>query len=361
MRVLYDAQTFLRQRRGGISRLFVQLISQFDASPELGVVPQLPFRWSNNTYVTDDLPHRDLRRPPSWFPREALYGAHLMRRHRLPSNVDLVHHTYYSKQFLKSRGGTPQVVTVYDMIPELFKGAKEATGTHLQKRDYVATCDLVICISESTRQDMIEVYGNFAANVVTIPLSVDPLFQPNLKALSPLPDEYLLYVGKRLGYKDFELMAPAMANLKASGLELPVVAVGEPFSSHEQEHLAHWGVAHLFGTCQLADVDLARAYANATVLVQTSRYEGFGLTPLEGMAAGTPVVIADASSMPEVGGDVAHYFHPGDAESLAATLADLLTNDESRLVASCRGIARAKLFTPRLMAERTAEAYRSVQ
>lgn len=361
MRVLYDAQTFLRQRRGGISRLFVQLIAQFDASPELGVIPQLPFRWSNNTYVTDDLPHRDLRMPPTWIPRQALYVSHLVRRPRLPRAVDIVHHTYYAKLFLEKRGKTPQVVTVYDMIPELFRGTKEATGTHLRKRDYVSTCDLVICISESTRQDMNDVYGSLATNVVTIPLSVDPLFQPNLASLAHFPDEYLLYVGKRLGYKDFELMAPAMANLRALGLELPVVAVGEPFSSHEKEHLAEWGVVDLFRTCQLADVDLARAYANATVLVQTSRYEGFGLTPLEGMAAGTPVVVANASSMPEVGGDVAHYFHPGDAESLAATLADLLTNDESRVVAGCRGIARAKLFTPRLMAERTAEAYRSVQ
>lgn len=359
MRVLYDAQTFLRQRRGGISRLFAQLIAQFDADPGLGVTADLPFRWSNNTHVTNDLTHRALRRPPSWLPREVLYGAHLLRRPGRPSAADLVHHTYYSRQFLQERGHTPQVITVYDMIPELFAGTPEATGTHLQKRDYVSTCDLVICISESTRRDMVEVYGDLAENVVTIPLSVDPLFRPNLPSLPDLPHEYLLYVGKRSGYKDFELLAPAMAELKNLGLEIPVVAVGAPFSRDEENHLTRWGVSEIFRTHRLTDAELAQAYANATVLAQTSRYEGFGLTPLEGMAAGAPVVIADASSMPEVGGDVAHYFTPGDAESLAATLAELLSNDASRAEAGVRGIARAKLFTPQLMAEGHAEAYRS--
>lgn len=360
MRVLYDAQTFLRQRRGGISRLFAQLIAGFDANPGLGVTADLPFRWSNNTHVTKDLSHRGLRRPPSWLPREVLYGAHLLRRPGRPSAADLVHHTYYSRQFLQKRGHTPQVVTVYDMIPEIFAGTPEATGTHLQKRDYVSTCDLVICISDSTRRDMEGVYGDVAANVVTIPLSVDPLFRPYLSSLPGLPSEYLLYVGKRSGYKDFDLLAPAIAEVRSLGLEIPVVAVGAPFSRDEQDHLSRWGVREAFQTCRLTDAELARAYANATVLVQTSRYEGFGLTPLEGMASGAPVVIADASSMPEVGGDVAHYFEPGDATSLAATLGELLESDTSRAKAGARGIARAKLFTPQLMAERHADAYRSI-
>ena len=360
MDVLYDAQTFLRQRRGGISRLFSHLISQFDADPGLGVNVSLPFCWSNNAHITNDLPHRRLRKTPSWVPREVLYGAHLLRRSGGSRPVDLVHHTYYSRQFLRDRGRTPQVVTVYDMIPELFAGTPNSTGSHLHKRDYVAACDLVICISDSTRHDMEAVYGSLAKNVETIPLSVDPLFQPGLAPVPGLPEDYLFYVGKRSGYKDFALLAPAMAEVRAHGLEVPVVAAGAAFTHSEVDYLKRWRVADLFSARELADTDLARAYANATLLVQTSRYEGFGLTPLEGMASGTPVVIADASSMPEVGGDAAFYFKPGDPEDLARVLSSVLDSKDVRIAAGNRGVERARQFTPRLMAERTAAAYRSV-
>ena len=360
MDVLYDAQIFLRQRRGGISRLFSQLISQFDADPGLEVSVKLPFHWSNNDHVTHNLSHRRLRRSPSWLPREVLYGAHLLRRSVGPSPLSLVHHTYYSRLFLHDWGRTARVVTVHDMIPELFAGTQYATRSHLQKREYVATCDLVICVSDSTRHDMEAVYGNLARNVVTIPNSVDPLFQPSLARISSLPEDYLLYVGKRSGYKDFDLLAPAIAKMRADGLAVPVVAAGAGFTRSEIDYLKRWRVADLFSTRELADIDLARAYANATLLVQTSRYEGFGLTPLEGMASGTPVVIADASSMPEVGGDVAFYFTPGDSEDLAHVLSSVLNSDELRAAASDRGVERARQFAPDLMAERTAVAYRSI-
>ena len=84
------------------------------------------------------------------------------------------------------------------------------------------------------------------------------------------------------------------------------------------------------------------------------------MTPLEAMASGAPTVIANASSMPEVGGDVARYFEPGDAESLAETLEALLTDDTARAELGTRGVERARQFTPRRMAERTVAAYREV-
>lgn len=359
MEVLFDSQTFMRQRRGGISRLFSQLIAEFDADPSLGVAARLPFRWSNNTHLTQYLSHRSFRSSPAWVPRHALYAAHLLRTRQYESPVDLVHHTYYAPSFLSKPRKTPQAVTVYDMIPELFAGTPDSTGSHLHKRDYVATCDLVICISESTRHDMESVYGDLARRIETIPLSVDARFGPTHGRLAGWPADYLLYVGKRQGYKDFSLLAPAVAALKDAGLEVQVVAVGPSFSRQEREHLERWGVQDLFRTAQLNDRELAQAYANATVLTQTSRYEGFGLTPLEAMASGTAVVIANASSMPEVGGDAASYFTPGDPDDLAESVAALLLDGDLRASHEERGLERACLFTPDAMAWRTARAYRS--
>lgn len=360
IRVTFDPQTFLRQRTGGISRLFTDLVKEFDVDPGLGVHALLPFRHVNNAYVANELPHRHLQQSPQWLPREVLYAPWVLRGLSVPRNTDVVHHTYYSRRFLGSTGRALRACTVYDMIPETFVGTPSFTGSHLAKREYVHRSDLVICISEATREDMVHFLGQPSGHVVVIPCAVGPGFSPDHEPVESLPPEYLLYVGKRAGYKDFEILPTAMAQLARKGVELPVVVVGRPFSAEEQELLSREGVRSTFTQVQLAEGDLKRAYANCAVLVQTSRYEGFGMTPLEAMASGAPVVIANASAMPEVGGDVARYFEPGDPESLAATLEGLLTDEALRHELGSLGFERAKYFTTRAMAERTAVAYQDV-
>lgn len=357
MKVHFDPQTFLRQRAGGISRLFTDLIREFDEDPALGVAATLPFRISNNDSAAQDLAHRGIRATPSWLPRGVLYAPWWVRGSRLPEGCDVVHHTYYSRRFLGAPRGVRQVTTVYDMIPELFAGTAHFTSTHLDKRTYVETCDLVICISESTRQDMVSLYGDIARRTVVVPLAVHAGFQPGLAAVPGLPAEYILYVGKRDGYKDFGLLPQALERLRDDGLEVPMVVVGSPLTAAESENLSQRGLAQSVVHASLDDSLLRRAYANATLLVQTSRYEGFGLTPLEGMASGVPVVVARASSMPEVGGDVAQYFVPGDADDLARAISECLGDTALRHELSGRGVERAAQFSTRQLAERTAIEY----
>jgi glycosyltransferase involved in cell wall biosynthesis len=270
---------------------------------------------------------------------------------------DIVHHTYYSARFLGRTGRAKHVTTVCDMIPELFAGTEQFTATHLQKRQYVEECDLVICISESTRQDMVETYGDIARNVRVIPLAVQPGFGAGLPRLPDLPADYLLYVGARKGYKDFGLLASALERARSEGDVPPLVVVGKALTAEERDHLERHG--SLASTIQVAlgDDELKRAYSNCTALVQTSRYEGFGLTPLEGMASGAPVIVARSSSMPEVGGDVARYFEMGDADDLARALTEVLGDANLRENLRSRGLARAADFSVSKMAARTAAVY----
>ena len=360
MRVLYDPQTFLRQRTGGISRLFTDLIAAFDADPNLGVQPEISFRWSNNRHAADTLKHRGLRVTPAWLPRGVAYAPSWMRPSRANGPVDLVHHTYYSERFLGTLRGVPKATTVYDMIPELFAGSGIHTGSHLQKRRYVREADLVICISESTRTDMERLFGAPRGLVRVIPLGVQPGFSTGHPRLPGLPDDYLLYVGARRGYKDFALLPSALADLRGRGIDIPLVVVGQPFTRDELELIDSAGVAGRVAQRTLSDAALKCAYAHCSALVQTSSYEGFGLTPLEAMASGAPVVIAAASSMPEVGGSVASYFEPGDAESLASAIEAILTDSALNAKVRRLGVERAGQFTTRRTAELTAQAYRDV-
>lgn len=361
MRVLYDPQTFMRQRAGGISRLFTDLIVEFDRDLALGVEPEVPFTWTPNTHASQALDYRGIRATPDWLPRGATYAPWWIRGRTRASGLDLVHHTYYSERFLGSPRGAKQVVTVVDMIPELLASSNFYTGSHLQKRRYVETCDLIICISESTRQDMLEHFGTVGGEVRVVPLAVQPGFGPEHEPLVGLPLEYLLYVGARAGYKDFALLPQALQVLGSSGIDIPLLVVGKPFTAAETVTLKEHGVIDRVIQRRLSDGDLKRAYANSSLVVQTSRYEGFGLTPLEGMASGVPVVVANASSMPEVGGDVAQYFTAGDAEDLARVIQRVLTDSALRRGLALSGPVRAREFSTALMAKRTAEAYREAQ
>ena len=168
MKVVFDAQTFLRQRAGGISRVFTELIRGFDEDNSLEVEVRLPFQTTNNALLSASLPHRGLRTTPDWLPRGLLYAPAWLRGRRIQGVPDVVHRTYYSKRFLGAPSGAVQVTTIYDMIPELFAGTEGFTSSHLAKRQYVESCDLVICISESTRQDMTEVYGDIAHRTVVV-------------------------------------------------------------------------------------------------------------------------------------------------------------------------------------------------
>lgn len=360
MRVAFDSQIFLRQRYGGIARVFVDLIKAFTLEPALGVDAVTPWRWINNQLAVRELGQdRALRTGPSWLPRAALYGPAWLRG-QTASGADILHYTYYARRFLGKPGPSRRVTTVHDMIPEIFRGSGIATGSHLAKRQYVWSSDLVICVSDATRHDLETIYGAPPCRLITIPNAVSPIFAPRLPPLPGWPSDYLLYVGSRTGYKDFHLLAPAIEGLKKTGLAIPLMVVGSPLSAHERESFHRYGVAELVHQHALGDLELSHAYSNCTALVQTSSYEGFGLTPLEAMASGAPVVIANSSAMPEVGGDVARYFTPGSAASLSEAIAQVLDSDSLRAQLGTLGIDRASNFTVARMASRTASAYRSL-
>ena len=360
MKVAFDPQTFLRQRNGGISRLFTDLILAFDASAEVGVEALTPFRCVSSSYTAERLAARGIRRSPNWLPRQLVYLPSWVVGFRAPEDAQIVHHTYYDPRFLKPIGSRKRVSTVHDMIPEILKGTDDYTGSHLAKREYIRNSDLVICVSESSKRDLIEHFGEPKAPVVVIPNAVSSNFHPNQFALPHSPRDYLLYVGRRKGYKSFALLPEAVKLLTSEGLEVPVVVVGPRFDKDEESQLSQLGVRDLFRQRSLDDIGLQSAYANCRMLIQTSNIEGFGMTPLEAMASGAPVVVARASAMPEVGGEVARYFEPGDATSLAAAIRELLLDDDLCRRLSQQGLERAKHFSRFAMAARTAEAYKLV-
>jgi glycosyltransferase involved in cell wall biosynthesis len=357
MRVAFDDQIFHVQRHGGASRYFFELERELIASNHEVTVPPLVPRWTTNEYLLGGgvgrLPARPFRRPALMGFANALH---------LPRDIDVLHHTYYHPWYLRlPTRATRRAVTVLDMTPERFPQLF-ADNPHRAKREFVRTAQLVICISEATRADVLEFYGELDARVVVTPLGVDRVFRPGAPTPGWLPEAYVLFVGKRSGYKDFSILAKAFARAELpAGVSLLCVG-GGAITPEERRAVTDFGLTDRVQVVsrKLNDEELAGIYGRTLCFVFPSRYEGFGLPTLEAMACGAPTILADASSHPEVGGDAALYFQPGDADELSTRLRQLHGDPALRRRMREAGINRAAAFTWSRTAQLTAEAYRAI-
>jgi alpha-1,3-rhamnosyl/mannosyltransferase len=201
----------------------------------------------------------------------------------------------------------------------------------------------------------------FRRGVLEVP-DLDPATTPGM------PDRAgvrLLFVGRGDPYKNLEAAVRAMAILAGDprrGAELTVVG------GRDERYPGPWQLADTLGVAgrmralgPLSEDELAREYARADVLVAPSRYEGFGLPPLEAMASGLPVVCTRAGSLPEVVGDAALFCDPDDAASIADAVVRIADDPGLRAGLVARGRERAELFRWDTAARKTLEVYRMVR
>ncbi len=254
--------------------------------------------------------------------------------------ADLCH----TQHALPLRAPCPCVVTVHDVSfarePELM-GWKDRTVFRLVVPRAVRHADRVFAVSERTKADIVELYGVPPHRVVVTPNGVDPAFSPGSGTR-----DYILSVGAVQPRKS------QLAALEAAtAVGLPLVVVGPEKDAALAAELRNRG-ARLEG---YVDIErLAELYRGAACLVQSSRYEGFGLPVVEAMASGTPVVAVPDPALREVAGDAAVFVEVAElADGIRTAIAE-----RERLVAA--GIERARSFSWRATAERTLAVYREI-
>ncbi len=353
-----DEQIFAIQRYGGISRMFAELARRFVNGQEADVT-LLPFNAPVvNRYLLD---HPEVAVPLG--AREArsewtALARYLFRPRTRPS-CDVVHNSFYLPHGLAPVKGAKRIVTVHDMIPERLPQTRRRLDWLTLKRRYVDQADHIICVSDATRRDLVELYGPLRAPVSVVHHGVDERFHPAAPRLDFLPDRYILFVGNRDQYKDAPVLFEAFATLAGDHPDLSILCAGGAGLTHqESDWLAGHGIRDRVSQRYLSDEEMASAYAHAEIFVFPSRFEGFGLPALEAMASGTPVILARATSLPEVGGDAALYFEPGNVVQLAALMDNLLNNAEEQDALRARGLSRAALFTWKRSSASIADIYR---
>jgi glycosyltransferase involved in cell wall biosynthesis len=365
VKILFDYQVFALQSYGGASRYFVRLAQELAA---LGEDPYVVAPLHQNRYLSELAPGRVQGREASFLPSRAfrLIGGinraatlRWIRRHA----PDIVHETYFTAA-QDDVGNAGRVVTVYDMIHEKFgHELRPWDTTTARKRAAVARADHVICISHSTKNDLCEIFDIPDEKVSVVHLGFEK-FAPRHSHEGATPPErpYLLYVGRRAGYKNFDGFIRAVASRKRLKQEFDVIAFGGGgFSASEVDLISTSGfrqnaVRQVSGDDNL----LGELYRSAAIFVYPSIYEGFGLPPLEAMAHDCPVVSSNASSMPEVIGDAGEYFEPTDTDAMAGALERVAFDQSLRNKLTERGRARLSEFSWARCGAETLDVYRAV-
>lgn len=365
MKVVFDYQVFGWQVYGGVSRYAYELASHlaFNYQQDVSIIAPLYV----NQYLKNAPAKLNVKGVAvSQLPKTAkIYAVinrllfKLMVRKFYPQ---IVHETYYSENSVIPKN-VKVVLTVHDMIHERFNDSfTDADNLSKMKALAVARADHVICISEQTKKDLIEILGTDPSKISVIyhGFRLESKREPAIKVEFDRP--FLLYVGSRHGYKNFEGLLKAYAASPMLKNEFDLVCFGDgAFTSKELALIQQLGISNeRISQVSGSDILLAGYYQTARAFVYPSLYEGFGIPPLEAMSFDCPVVCSDVSSIPEVVGSAGEMFDPNDISSMQSALERVVSDSQLRRVLIERGRERIKLFSWEQCAQQTLDVYRKV-
>jgi glycosyltransferase involved in cell wall biosynthesis len=356
VKILFDTQIFDWQINGGISRYFVEVLQRLQAQPETEVL----FRVSHsyNTYIqsTPWLVNKPMLKGVNFKGKLRLLKKMNEKINRRYSNkmlrqntADIFHPTYYDPYFLPLLGKRPFVLTVYDLTHEKFFADNPSTRQTLAwKKQLIEAADHIVAISENTRKDVIEYYKVSPQKVTTVYLSGGFDDPGQLKKTADAPSissPYILFVGSRTGYKNFQAFVREAAPVLVKENISLVIAGGGNLNADESALLNKLGLANRFiALSHVSDTVLQQLYRDAMVFIFPSLYEGFGIPVLEAMQCNCPALLSNNSSLPEVGGNAATYFDPFTEGDMQLKLDTLVKDSEARTRMVKEGREQLKKF-----------------
>lgn len=249
--------------------------------------------------------------------------------------------------------GCPTVITVHDLAiyrnPSWFPG-RQPLSTRLVIPRSLGRADVVIAVSTNTARDLEDLFGVPASRIDVVPHGVSSIFRPMssedlavARARLNLPQRFILFVGTIEPRKNLATLLEAWAMLRHRPDLVIVGAWGWRYESiRERMGRLGDGVRHIDG---LDPAELPAVYNLARVLAHPAWYEGFGFPPLEAMACGTPVVVSDRSSLPELVGDAGLVAAADDPEAWRRALEKVIGDADLAADLKRRGILRAAQFS----------------
>ena len=290
------------------------------------------------------------------------------------SNCRLWHAPHYNAPVWKN---TKLVVTIHDVIHWIFRGQFFTPLQSAYARFFIQNAlrkaDRVIAVSQKTREDLIQYFNAPPGKIRVVYEGVSPLFfespkpeeRRELLAKYGLPEKFYLYVGLIKPHKNVKRLIDVYQKLRRDRkIDSALVLVGKKDKRYPAGYETLKNLKTEEGIHYMAGLDsekeLRSLYHSAHALVHPSLYEGFGLTVLEAMASGTPVIVSSAASLPEVAGDAAHYIDPHSVDSMAEALIEFEENSRRLENLAEKGKEQAKKFSWAKAAEETIRVYEEV-
>jgi glycosyltransferase involved in cell wall biosynthesis len=283
-------------------------------------------------------------------------------------DVDVFHSPAHSPKYALSPPAKRWVVTVHDLFTFKLDYSQESREKEMVALRVIERyASKVICVSNSTRNDLLEIIPSLQSKAVVIPEGVDEIFfadKLSIDVLSryKLKTPYILYVGAADPHKNLQRLIKVFSRL-AKKIPHNLVLAGKITDKHKalRDLTLELKIPDRVIFTDSIDADaLPSLYKRADLFVLPSLYEGFGLVLLEAMASGTPVVSSNISSIPEVVGNAAQLFNPVDEDDMYDIMYRTITDINRRAAMKANGIDRAHHFSWKKMAQETLQIYKEV-
>lgn len=362
MKVLFDNQIFSMQVFGGATKYYFELLKRIPSSDW-----DTTTLFSNNEYIRNQkLFHYFDFMPNQKFKGKAALMDFLNRPYTLYrlkyGTYDVFHQTYFSSYYFNAIKGKKVVTTFHDMNYSKYKDLYTNTLAHnvnaielLQKKS-LERADKIIAISHHTKKDLVDFWNINTDKIEVIHHGVDKNKIVNLNKSRIIPVPYILYVGDRNGFKNFARFIQAFAILNERFRDLKLVCTGRPFSAEEKSQIEKLHITDTIAQIYANEQTMAQLYRDAEMFVYPTYSEGFGMPILEAMVYDCPVVVSNASCLPEVAGDACLYFDPFQVEDMALKMEHLLTSPTLRTEIVAKGAVQLEKFSW----EKSANEHRAV-
>lgn len=384
MKILYDSQAF-SQTYGGISKSFCELIKNLPSD----IKWEIAIKQSNNIHLKQMNLVPNLQHPQisldNFITRQKFKGKsrlynlcnkifpnlptpeHINRRLEIEllkqGNFDIFHPTFFDDYYLPLLAKKPFVLTIHDMMPELFpQYFKQNDLQIINKRKLVKEAAAIVAVSKKTKEDVINILGVNPENITVI-YHGGPSINTHLLYESPIiKGKYILYVGNRTAYKNFKQLLEGFALFVQNFSDIKLVCTGPKFSQEElkliHEKNLSQKVKHYFAN----DTEIGNLYAHALTFVYPSLYEGFGMPILEAYAYGCPVFLSKCSCFPEIAGNAAIYYDTQIGEKDIASKLSMLyqLNSTERQSLINAGYHQLSLYSWKKSAKKLAELYKEI-
>ena len=370
MKIFFDHKIFSKQCYGGPSRYYVNLVNKLNELTKVDAKIFAPLHinfflssnFPNNIGISNKLPFSKTLDQFNSIKKQILKLNNIFNESHLNKfNPDIVHTTYYDEYFPKNSDNL--VITVFDLIHEIFSEDYGKKSKFLPKLNILRRAREIICISESTKKDLIKFY-NIPDEKISVTYLANSLSMSNKDEYKDniILDKYFLYVGGRWKYKNFNQLIYALNYNPKILNDLKLVIFGGGKLNDDEKKLFNKlninmnRITHINGDENL----LKSLYKNAEFFIYTSKYEGFGIPILESFSQDCPVLCSNTSSLPEVAGEAAIYFNPNDYTSISDAIEKITYSNNEKKIFKKKGKERLKFFSWEKCAKETNEVYKKV-